>query len=257
MLYKNVDTVLFVICAPMGSNFSLSCGDCMCGPWRREDYFDGMSKREAQVILVNNALGIDVLNTIQLIFFLIWLAMSIVAGFTLYDGNSTANVVSNIGWWACIDVIVLIIGARATGFKLHCAENDVLELNIASTTGYLVFYAVMLIVAAVASLVHLALLLAEMINGSGTLATLNPATGWVFFAILILMVIVDVWLFVRVLFYRSNVNYANYRAFELSNTADVENPPASTEKSLMNTGSRVTTPGLEMLRKNKNRKQRE
>jgi hypothetical protein len=159
---------------------------------------------------MSNLLGIDTLVFIQSLLFSIWLLFSLIQGYALYDGNPGPSTVSNIALWAVIQFIVLQLGARATGFKLNLSSDmTILELSISNTRKFLVFYIVMLCIAVVALIIQAALLIAQMVSGSGTLATTNPVFGWVFLGVLVCMMVINVFLAVRAAIYRANVSMAN------------------------------------------------
>lgn len=193
----------------MDSDASVRCNECWCGSCKIPPMYPRDSE-SVYMLLMSNALGIDTLVFIESMLYSIWMLFSLIQGFALYNGNPGAGTVSNIAWWAVIEFVVLQLGARATGFKLNLsADMSMLELAVASARKFLLFYVIMLCLAVVANIVHLSLLIAELVRGSGTLATTNPGFGWAFLALLIMLVIVDVFLAVRALVYRSNLNYAN------------------------------------------------
>jgi len=193
----------------MESDASIQCNDCFCGPCRKPPYFPRTAEGVYDM-LMSNALGIDTLVFIQSTMYSIWLLFTLIQGFALYNGNPGPSTVSNVAWWAVIEFIVLQLGARSTGYKLNLSSDmTVLELSVSNSKKFLLFYIIMLCLAVVANIVHIALLIAELVGGSGTLSTTNPVFGWVFLGVLVVILIVDVFLAVRAAIYRSNMNYAN------------------------------------------------
>lgn len=243
----------------MDESAGARCSDCFCGFGRNAKYFP-KSAEDVYNVLMNNALGILVLLFIQGLLYVIWQLFSLIPGFALYNGNPGPNPVSNLGFWSAIDFIVLMIGGLSIWFRLNLSGNrSQLELSVSYSRKILLFYFICLMLAIVASIVHLALLIVELVNPTSTLGTTNPAFGWVFVGILVVMIIMDICLSVRVMIYRSNLNYAlvldtTGLLFVLGkDPSDIENKSSSSSPTTIfpsvETAKPINTPILDLVRK--------
>lgn len=246
----------------MEDTFTARCNDCFCA-WSKAPKYFPRNAEDIYSLLMNNGLGIDTLVFIQSLLFVIWQLFSLIQGFALYNGNPAPSTVSNLGWWSALEFVVLMLGARATGFKLNLSTNMTqLELSVANSIKYLTFYVIALIIAIVAEIIHAVLLCAELVNGSGTLATTNPVFGWIFFGMIIVMIGIDIWIAVRASIYRTNLNYANILdtsglLFVLGKTpGDVESGSAPSLPEVDGTSRSINTPILDLVRKNSRRTRR-
>lgn len=242
----------------MDNDASVRCSDCFCGACKIPPYYPRNSE-DVYTLLMSNALGIDTLVFIETTLFCIWMLFSLIQGFSLYNGTPGPSTVSNFAWWAVIQAIVMQLGARSTGFKLNVSSDlTMLELAVASARKFLLFYIIMLCLAVVANIIHLSLLIAELVNGSGTLATTNSGFGWAFLALLIMLVIVDIFLAVRAGIYRSNLNYANVlddvgTRFALGRDKDAPVPTPG-EESASNVSNLPLLDRIQMQKKNSARR---
>jgi hypothetical protein len=192
------------------------CGRCcrdFCGPSRRERDFDpSVSERlPTEVIftvLYSNAVSVVVGVAMQATILAIWLMFSLVPGFALYDGAQvTFQPVSNIGWWAVIELFTIIIGCFATGYRLSLPHQpNRLEFSVTAMCEFIIFYWVVLAVDIIANSIHMAMEITEISYCTSTLCVQQ----WGFLLGFIIMLgvlafVVDVWLVVRSVVYYKNL----------------------------------------------------
>lgn len=266
----------------MGGNFS--CLDCCCGAAKSPKAYDpesgdgGLSARDIYVMLTNNQLSVESIQLFQALFFALWLALSFVPGFALYDGSpGHAHPVSHFGFWIIIEFAVIFVGRGSTGFKLSSPKDpNKLEYPIGKALTYLKFYIFMLIIGVLSNVAHAALSIVEIANCSSTLCVSHKgfliATIAGLFA---LAFVIEIWLLLRVWVYQKNLGYSNMAApstFDVSprqqkasrgsrpSGSDMlpseynKPPPPLTDTTTLETS--INTPLLGALLKKKNQRDR-
>lgn len=158
------------------------------------------SKRAGQTLatddfyfkLANDQLFIDVLVSFQGIWFSVWLFLSLISGFSLYDGNSNAaNAITHFGWWALVEFWACMFGFRCTGLRLSPSANGpALEKTVQRASNFLTVYIVVLIAAVVFNIVHIALSFSELAYCSSTLCAQEKGFLIVFIAMLFVVAFV-------------------------------------------------------------------
>jgi hypothetical protein len=126
-----------------------------------------MSSPELETYRRINAAGlsVDLLVIIETVILGLWMMMALVPGFALYTvdpsivlpSSGWAYSVSHIGWWAMIELIVVVIGHRSTKFKLQIPGSKRLQLGLEYAEQWLIFHAVALILAGASDVVHIVL----------------------------------------------------------------------------------------------------
>lgn len=110
------------------------------------------------------SLSVDLLVVIETVLLGLWLMMALVPGFTLYTvdpsivvSSGWAHSVSHIGWWAMIELIVVVIGHRSTKFKLQMPGTCRLQLGLEYAEQWLIFHGAAVILAGASDVVHIVL----------------------------------------------------------------------------------------------------
>lgn len=221
----------------MGNKYS--CIDCCFGPIRAAERFDPskgnrnrLDPQDVLTMITSNSLGILVLVCAELILFMLWLALSFVPGFALYDGTpGHAHPISHFGWWIIIEAAVIACGLLTYKYRLSASNLSAsakFEFSITDARNYLVFYMVMLVFGIVSNCVHFALTLVEnsfcsssfcrgfnVIDPANAPLLAQPPTTSVylilFLTLLGLLVLFQIILMFRAFGYRTHLGYAVWR----------------------------------------------
>lgn len=202
-----------------------SCWDACCLPARTPDEFTrnqmdvGVTNKAIFDLLRYNQSGILVLVFLGAAIVATWLVFSVVPGFALFDGaSSEISAVSHIGWWVPIEVITLVVGGVSVFLSFQYNSDERIEASITRLRGWLVFYIVVLALAIVANMVHLALSAVELSNCTSTLCTTNKAFLVVLLVFLVVLAFLEAWAIYRVVTFSTNLKYA----FVLSDSMEKE-----------------------------------
>lgn len=189
--------------------------DTCCAPartWRdfARGYPDALTTEELWVLLQNYKIGVDTIVLFQVLILSLVLLGSLVPGFALFDGAAgEASAISHIGFFAVIELAIIYVGAKSTGFGLHLtADNSRIEKGVARTKEWLNFYWYMLIVAIVAHITHFVLALIENANCTSTLCVDNRGFLIALIVFLITMAVVLAWQMYRVAVYARGLHLA-------------------------------------------------
>jgi hypothetical protein len=222
--------------------------DCCLGGPRQAKEFDknaGLDSAQIATLLTNNQVGIVVLVIFQVILAALWLAMSLVQGFSLYDGTGGhAHPVSHFGWWIIAELIVICIGVAAPYFTLAANKSKKLEFHVNRARNYLVFYMAMLGIGILFNTVHASLSIVEATHctssfcrGFNVIDPINaPLLGQLprtsgFIIVFIIMLFVDIFFIQLALFYRAWV-YRTHLWYAVGSSRkifDVETGPETQE----------------------------
>lgn len=214
-----------------------SCWDACCRPARDSEEFenvrgDAALSNKATLDLLNyNQTGILTLIIINFALVAVWSIFSVVPGFAKFDGASTeTSAVSHIGWWILIEIGTLLVGALAIFPRIVYTEKGTLERGVTPLRNWLIFYMVVLVIAIVAGLTHLALSAVELSNCTSTLCTSQQWALVLLIVFLVIIAFMNAWAIYRVTVYRSNLLYAfvgnDTLDFGLQTPADLETPRA-------------------------------
>ena len=185
--------------------------DVCCAPKRDvrdfdENELEPLTTSEVFVLLKNNQTGVDTIVLVQLLWLILWSLASLVPGFALFDGTAgEVSALSHIGWWMAIDIIVLFVGAKSTGFGLHYNKNGVIEKGVGKVMAFLSFYIFVLVIGILAYIAHLVLSAIELSNCTSTLCVDQKGFLIALIVGLSIMTILFGWQIYRVVTYRGNL----------------------------------------------------
>ncbi len=230
-----------------------SCWDACCLPARTPDEFSreggdpGVTNKAIFDLLRYNQSGIVVLIFLGVGIVATWLVFSVVPGFALFDGDvSEISAISHIGWWVPIEVLALVIGGISVFVSFQYNQKQRIEASITQLRGWLVFYIVVLAVAIVANLTHLALASIELSNCTSTLCTSHKSFLIILLIFLVVMAFLEGWAIYRVITYSSNLKYAFVLSDNLEQaavyTTAADNPSAPLLSSSMQRARRPVRP---------------
>lgn len=212
--------------------------------------------RMADVVINNDHLSIIVLCIVQSLLAALWLMLSFVFGFVLYDGApGHPHAVNHTGFWLLIEVLVIVIGIVAGYFTLKADKSEMrLELHVQRTRNWLLFYLVMLVVAIIANAVHAALTIVESTHCSSSFCrgfnVVDPANAALlaapasisgFMVAFIVLLFVDVCLVQVVLLYRTYVYRRDLMALLAQDATAFDVELAAGQEST-SVRSRIVTP---------------
>ena len=188
-----------------------NCCDCSCSTPVDDSEAGNLSVEDVHDMLCNNQLGIDTLWFMECILFSVWLFYSLVPGFSLYNGTvGTANPVSHYAWWAWIEFVVLMIGARMTSFHLSMpSRGNRLEYPVRRAVIKATIYMVALVIGIVSNTIHFALTIVETSFCTSTFCTDEYGFLIVFIVMLgVLVFPLQFWLLFRVYVYQQHLSIA-------------------------------------------------
>lgn len=201
---------------PNGKPAGFSWFEFCCGGRRAREEYDeehggGLTVRQMYVVLMSTKIGIDTLVWLESVIFFVWMFFGMVNGFAIYDGHpGPAHPVSHFGWWAFIEVFVLFLGHRATGYSLADPEaKDKFQFTILKSVQYFYFYMYAILVAFASTATHFGLSIKELalhdIPGASTAATKSFGFMIVFACMLGITMIIQLWLLGRVYVYHDHI----------------------------------------------------
>ena len=221
----------------MGNKYS--CIDCCFGPIRASERFDPskgnkvkMDSQDVLTMITSNGLGILVLVVAEFILSCMWMSLSFVQGFALYDGTTGhAHPISHFGWWIILEWSVIFAGAFTWKFLLsasNLSSSAKFEYSITDARNYLVFYIVMLFLGIVSNIVHFSLTLVENSFCSSSFCrgfnVIDPANAALlgqppstsvflilFLVLLSALILFQIFLVFRAFGYRTHLGYAVWR----------------------------------------------
>lgn len=202
------------------------CSD-VCGSKRWELDFQQLPLPDVLYLLKRNEMGINIMQSILVIAFVLWLLATGIPGFNLYDGAAnTLNAYTHSMWWLVIQFIVIYVGASVTKYGLHYSVTDrVVEKAVSDTIIRMDFYMYLLGVGALAHIIHVVFMGIELNSCSSSLC--NHYT-WAFYFTLVTLAIhpfVHGWQIFRVMVYKANLNSAikyDKIAFDVMGVPDEE-----------------------------------
>lgn len=215
----------------MGKRTKPSGWDVCCSGKRPDRDFDSsyaqvLTSEQTYVLLESRRIGITFLMILQLLIQFVWQLTSLVPGAARYDGaNGTVNALTHFGWWTCIEITVLFVGARVTLFRLHYSKRGIIEKDARSADDFMWYYLWLLFIAAVANVVHFALSIAENSSCTSTLCANNQ--GWLITMIVLFIVLalLEFWLMFRTWTYKKDLrNAVAYERIDLDMTNRHTNP---------------------------------
>lgn len=160
-----------------------SCADVCCLP-RDANTVQDMNNWQAVTLLTLSQVGVNTIVAIQLALELVWIMLSIVPGFALYDGPvGSVSAYTHLGWWLAIDVIVMAVGAVSVYFGLsYVPAENVVERGLARNENWIVMYMILLGIGFVSLVTHAILSLFEVASCNSTLCVNNGTVLIVFIA---------------------------------------------------------------------------
>jgi len=185
------------------------CGD-VCGTKRWEMDFQQLPLPDVLYLLKRNEMGINIMQSILVIAFVLWLLATGIPGFNLYDGAAnTLNAYTHSMWWLVIQFIVIYIGASVTKYGLHYSISDrVVEKGVADAIIRMDFYMYLLGIGGVAHILHVVFMGIEL---NSCTSSLCAHYTWAFYVTLVILAIhpfVHGWQIYRVMVYKANLNSA-------------------------------------------------
>lgn len=170
-----------------------------------------LTDADVSTLLRMNLTGIGFIVLLQSIVFILWLLLDGVPGFTLYDGASslTFNAFSHGMFWRALAVIPLILGGWCVCFGItYVPDEGRAERGVAPVLRTAKLYGFVLVLDAIAAILHLAMTANEHAHCTSTLCTQNTWGLIVLYPILLLTAFFDLWQFVRVLVYQNHLELA-------------------------------------------------
>jgi DNA-binding beta-propeller fold protein YncE len=223
--------------------------DCCCFSRSVED-FQELQEDQVLLLLKYNQTSIETLYSIQCLAFILWLAATMIPGFSLFDGLAgSTSAYTHAGFWAIIEFVTIWIGGRSTTFILgYSTTTGKIEKGVGSAIQWCTFYMIVLGLGFAGNIVHSAFVFAEISGCGGVSAsTLCTSYYWVlvFLSVfLLVLAVLKFWTGIRVRTYQNNLYYALGSgkldtATSLSDENDVETAAPSTPSGGEGTGSAV------------------
>lgn len=205
--------------------FSLPISDVETGP---------LSIDEIDIMLNSNAIGVEVLNFMEMVIFSVWMFFGMVTGFAIYNGTNSANAVTHFGWWAFIELVVVWWGRGLGKYSLVISTNkSKLEMSAYEAINSLRYFTFVLILGMISNIVHASLTFCELSSKTSTF-TIETYGFAVTFAVLllVLVVIIQGFLLYRSFAYIASLEYVlkrNAALFDATQpTTTVTNAPTAT-----------------------------
>jgi hypothetical protein len=211
----------------------VGCWDCCGVTGRPERDFDpsnitALSEYDTFRLLLKNSTSIEVWLTVQVIVNILWYLMDGIPGFVLYDGTQGAiNCYTNGMWWRAIELVAMVVGASSVYFKIaYVRRTNLIEKGVARASSFLTLYIVVLVLAALANLAHGIVNSLDLAsNCSGTFCAGYAAFFWVFMFALYGLFFLQLWLVVRCVAYKRNLDFAvKYYRIDMT-VAQLPTPP--------------------------------
>ena len=198
---------------------------------------------------------------IQMGLYVLWQIAAIVPGFALYNGTAGfLGAYSHLAWWSAIDFLCICFGLASVWFGLgYSTTTGKAEKNVTSSLMWLSTYAVILALSGAATIAHCVLSIIELSVNDSTLAKNYQWVLIVLITLLIVNLLLHIWLIIRALVYRRNLQNAMARTQDKVNMDVIEPVPDEEQAAgpqpsappMQDLNARITTPLLAQLQTNK------
>jgi hypothetical protein len=164
-------------------------------------------------LIKHNTYGFIAALITECLGFTLWILLTMVPGFGMADNpnnlsNASTATLTGSGWWMVIEFWFAVFGAFLPFFSLsYDKEENQIEKGILPVIRYYKFYCAILVVVLLVDITHIITLVVDQADFcTTTFCMLNPVFWWCYFALIICLFLVHIWLGLRVAVLWKNMN---------------------------------------------------